>query len=117
MSTSIKEQTQIPKGFNSTKYPIFLGIISIIIVLIIVIYASLHDKSDEANLDDLQSKIDKGIPLLDYEKKSYCDLLYKVKKIRLCACKKNYINRIGSLTGYDVKESDLDWRGSGKTFD
>ncbi|MBK7056167.1 MAG: hypothetical protein IPH52_14180 [Leptospiraceae bacterium] len=83
------------------------------------IVASLNyvTKSDEDQLEALQAKIEKREPLEKYEKEAYCDLLWKVKQIRLCACKKNFIKDIGSVTGYDVQDSDLDWRNSGKTFE
>ena len=94
--------------------------ISLLIGCILTItVASLNyvTKSDEEKLEALQAMIDRREPLKDYEKEAYCDLLWKVKQIRLCACKKNFIKDIGSLTGYPVKETDLDWRDSGKSFE
>jgi len=87
--------------------------------MLTIIVASLNyvTKADEEQLEALQAMIDKREPLKDYEKKAYCDLLWEVKQIRLCACKKNFIKEIGSLTGYPVKDVDLDWRDSGRTFE
>jgi type IV pilus biogenesis protein CpaD/CtpE len=72
--------------------------------MLTIIVASLNyvTKSDEDQLEALQAKIEKREPLEKYEKEAYCDLLWKVKQIRLCACKKNFIKDIGSVTGYDV---------------
>ncbi len=92
--------------------------VSLMIGCILIVVASLQisNKTEEEQLEELQAKIEKREELAAPEKKAYCDLLWKVKKIRLCACKKNFIKDIGSLTGYEVKDSDLDLRDSGKTF-
>lgn len=110
------EQPEVTTTSRSTK---LLPISLLISCLLIIIVASLNyvTKADEEQLETLQAKIDKREPLEKYEKEAYCDLLWKVKQIRLCACKKNFIKDIGSLTGYDVKDVDLDWRDSGKTFE
>ncbi len=109
------EQSEVTTTARSGKLlPVIFALLSIIVVI-----ASLHyaTKTDEDQLEVLQAKIDKREPLKDYEKEAYCDLLSKVKQIQLCACKKNFIKDIGSLTGYKVKASDLDWRDSQKTFE
>lgn len=87
--------------------------------ILIIIVASLQNdnKTDEEKLADLQVKVENHVPLEKYEKEAYCELLWKVKGIQLCTCKKNFIKDIGSLTGYKVKDSDIDWRESGKTFE
>ncbi|MBK7054470.1 MAG: hypothetical protein IPH52_05365 [Leptospiraceae bacterium] len=110
-----REQSEVTTTARSGKLlPVIFALLSIIVVI-----ASLHyaTKTDEDQLEVLQAKIDKREPLKDYEKEAYCDLLWKVTQIRLCACKKNFIEDIGSLTGYPVKKEDLDWRDSGKTFE
>lgn len=96
--------------------PISFALVSISIIMIV---ASLQNpnKTDEEQFEELQSRVDQKFPLEDFEKIAYCDLLWKLKKVRLCACKKNFIKDIGSLTGYEVKPIDLDWRDSGKTFE
>ncbi len=101
------------------RYGKLLPISLLIGCMLTFIVASLNyvTKSDEDQLEALQAKIEKREPLEKYEKEAYCDLLWKVKQIRLCACKKNFIKDIGSVTGYDVQDSDLDWRNSGKTFE
>lgn len=88
-------------------------------LLSIIVTASLQNvtKADEDQLNELQAKIENRVPLEKYEKEAYCDLLWKIKQVRLCACKKNFIKDIGSVTGYPVQDSDLDWRDSGKTFE
>ncbi len=93
--------------------------VSLALLSIIIVIASLQNvtKADEDQLNELQAKIENRVPLEKYEKEAYCDLLWKVKQIRLCACKKNFIKDIGSVTGYPVQNSDLDWRDSGKTFE
>jgi|JI8StandDraft_1071087.scaffolds.fasta_scaffold156713_2 hypothetical protein len=94
--------------------------ISLMVGCILIIVASLQNpnKTEEEQLEELQAKIEKREALLVHEKESYCELLWKIKKVRLCACKKNFIKDIGSLTGYKVKkDSDIDWRNSGKTFE
>jgi hypothetical protein len=73
-------------------------------------------KEEEMELEDLQAKIEAGIALKDHEKEKYCKLLQKVKGIVLCACKTNFISKIGSLTGYKVGENDIDLRGKGISF-
>ncbi|MBK7056414.1 MAG: hypothetical protein IPH52_15480 [Leptospiraceae bacterium] len=82
------------------------------IILIVVASLKNSDQTEEEQLAVLQAKIEKHIPLEKYEKEAYCDLLWKVKQVRLCACQKNFIKDIGSLTGYPIQEHDLDWRGS-----
>lgn len=111
------EQPELTTTSRSGKLlPISFTVISISILVVI---ASLQNvtKADEEQLDALQAKVENREPLEKYEKEAYCDLLWKVKQIRLCACKTNFIKDIGSLTGYPVKETDLDWRDSGKTFE
>ena len=108
---------------NKKDLPSYLGkrlfLVSLLVGFILIVVASLQnsDQTEEEQLAVLQAKIEKREVLLEYEKKAYCELLWKVRKVRLCACKKNFIKDIGSLTGYKVKDSDLDWRDSGKTFE
>ncbi|MBK7055546.1 MAG: hypothetical protein IPQ05_04005 [Leptospiraceae bacterium] len=108
---------------NTKNLPSYLGrrlfLVSLLVGIILIVVASLKnsDQTEEEQLAVLQAKIEKHIPLEKYEKEAYCDLLWKVKQVRLCACQKNFIKDIGSLTGYPIQEHDLDWRGSGKTFE
>ncbi|MBP9887347.1 MAG: hypothetical protein KBF93_13680 [Leptospiraceae bacterium] len=111
------EQPEVAATSKSGKLlPISFAVISISIVVVI---ASLQNvtKADEDQLEALQAKVENREPLEKYEKEAYCELLWKVKQVRLCACKKNFIEDIGSVTGYKVKNTDLDWRDSGKTFE
>ena len=111
------EQPEVTTTSRSRKLlPISFTVISISILVVI---ASLQNvtKADEDQLEALQAKVEHREPLEKYEKEAYCELLWKVKQVRLCACKKNFIEDIGSVTGYKVKNTDLDWRDSGKTFE
>ncbi len=110
------EQSDVTTTSKSTK---LLPISLLIGCILTITVASINyvTKADEEQLEALQAMIDKREPLKDYEKEAYCDLLWKVKQIRLCACKKNFIKDIGSITGYPVQETDVDWRDSGKTFE
>ncbi|HMW03433.1 MAG TPA: polymorphic toxin type 47 domain-containing protein [Leptospiraceae bacterium] len=119
MPTLIKPPTTEQPEVTATSRSNKLLPISMLFGCILIIVASLNyvTKADEEELEALQAKLDKREPLKDYEKEAYCDLLWKVKQIQLCACKKNFIKDIGSLTGYTVQKTDLDWRGSGKTFE
>lgn len=110
-----REQSEVTTNSRSGK----LLFVSLALLSIFIVIASLQNatKADEDQLNELQAKIENRVPLEKYEKETYCDLLWKIKQIRLCACKKNFIKDIGSLTGYPVKKEDLDWRDSGKTFE
>lgn len=109
------EQSEVTANSRSGK----LLFVSLALLSIFIVIASLQNatKADEDQLNELQAKIENRVPLEKYEKETYCDLLWKIKQIRLCACKKNFIEDIGSVTGYPVQDSDLDWRDSGKTFE
>lgn len=111
--------TEQPEVTTTSRSGKLLPISLLIGWMLIVIVAALRNdsKSDEEKLEALQAKVDNRELLEKYEKETYCELLWKVKGIQLCTCKKNFINDIGSLTGYKVKDSDLDWRESGKTFE
>ncbi|MBK6606838.1 MAG: hypothetical protein IPQ05_11090 [Leptospiraceae bacterium] len=102
---------------SSTKLLLPVSLFFTCLLLVIVASFQNSSKTDEEKLEELQAKIEKRVPLQKFEKEAYCELLWKVKQINLCACKKNFIKDIGSLTGYDIQDSDLDWRDSGKTFD
>ncbi|HRG48233.1 MAG TPA: polymorphic toxin type 47 domain-containing protein [Leptospiraceae bacterium] len=113
------KDTQNNRKEKSSNFGRRLFLVSLLVGFILIVVASLKnsDQTEEEQLAVLQAKIEKREVLLEYEKKAYCELLWKVRKVRLCACKKNFIKDIGSLTGYKVKDSDLDWRDSGKTFE
>ena len=109
------KDTQNNRKEKSSNFGRRLFLVSLLVGFILIVVASLKnsDQTEEEQLAVLQAKIEKREVLLEYEKKAYCELLWKVRKVRLCACKKNFIKDIGSLTGYKVKDSDLDWRDSG----
>lgn len=80
----------------------------IAIIFTIILSAVLqYSKEQELELNQLQAKLEESIPLKDYGKARYCELLEKVKGTVLCACKSNFIRKIGSLTGYKVSENDI----------
>ncbi len=107
-----KEEMHPDKENVSRRFRRSLLIVSLGIGFVFIVLASLQiqDKTDEKSLEELQAKIEKRIPLEKYEKETYCELLWKLKQVRLCACQKNFIKDIGSLTGYPIQENDLDWK-------
>ena len=62
--------------------------ISLLLGCILIIVATLQNvpNTDEEKLAELQSKVENRVTLEKYEKEAYCDLLWKLKQVRLCAC-------------------------------
>ncbi|MCB1194397.1 MAG: hypothetical protein H7A23_08465 [Leptospiraceae bacterium] len=124
MITKEREQTYYAKNFSipnkieNKKKTRYLFSIFFVIILSITLYVFLNmeTNSDAIQLQNFEARIESGETLKDYEKEAFCELLWKVKKIRLCACKENYNKKLGSITGYVMAPNDLDWRGSNKTF-
>ena len=58
-------------------------------------------------MEALQAMIDKREPLQDYEKEAYCDLLWKVKQIQLCACNgsTHYVATLGSNIEFSLDDA------------
>jgi len=114
-----KPKTQpIQNGINA-KW--IVGIVITVVTLLIIIVAALYfEKSDDTErieLENFEARMEQGERLKDWEKNRFTQLLWKVKGIRLFTCKSNYITKIGSLTGYEINENDLDWRGTGRNLD
>ncbi|HRG48950.1 MAG TPA: polymorphic toxin type 47 domain-containing protein [Leptospiraceae bacterium] len=124
------KDTQSNRKEKSSNFEIRLFLVSLLVGIILIVVASLQnsDQTEEEQLALLQAKIEKHIPLGKYEKEAYCDLLWKVKQVRLCACmvrhassetaahQPDFFVDIGSLTRYKVKDSGS-WRDSGRTFE
>lgn len=111
-----QEFTIFPNNKTKKKLNYLLSFFVFIICIAITIYFSMENNSDEIQLQNFETRIEAGEKLKDYEKETYCELLWKVRKIRLCGCKDNYNKSLGSITGYSMTPNDLDWRGTDKTF-
>ena len=77
-------------------------------------------EEEKQRLAFLEEKLKNRIKLSYRERRDFAELLWIVKGIRLFDCDEkgeNYFKELGILTGYELSEHDLDWRGKGKTLD
>jgi len=107
---------------ENTFTPIRIVAALIIAITIVVFTFSLYyevkpTEEDKIRFQNLEERIANGDSLTNDEKLLFDDLLFKIRGFRLFTCKFNYITKIGSLTGYEVSEYDIDWRGTRKTLD
>ncbi|MBK8396878.1 MAG: hypothetical protein IPL26_16820 [Leptospiraceae bacterium] len=107
---------------ENTFTPIKIVASLIIVITIVVFTFSLYyvdqaTEEDRIRFQNLEERIANGDSLTNDEKLLFDDLLFKIRGFRLFTCKFNYITKIGSLTGYEVSEHDIDWRGTGKKLD
>ncbi len=92
-------------------------IATLLVIIVSVLYFDTPSDTEKLELQNLENRMEHGERLKEWEKERFIELLWKVKGIRLFTCKSNYIAKIGSLTGYEINENDLDWRGTRKTLD
>ncbi|MCB1156060.1 MAG: hypothetical protein H7A25_22440 [Leptospiraceae bacterium] len=111
---SNKSKSEYKKNF------IILFLVFLIGSILIITISQLKNPDklevEKLELSNLEAKMEERVPLEKWEKDRFCELLEKVKGIKLFACNENYFCQIGSLTGYEIQAGDIDLRGTGVPF-
>ncbi|MEM7181441.1 MAG: polymorphic toxin type 47 domain-containing protein [Spirochaetota bacterium] len=112
-------QSTVPKKPKKGKGYILFLVFLILSVITVILNQSKLTKftvGEERELANLEERMQNKILLKDWEKERYCELLNKIKGIKLFACKENYFCNVGSLTGYTIQSGDVDLRETGISF-
>lgn len=106
----------ISKSFSiGTVTKIAIGII--LLVIVSAVYIQKATEEEKNHFAYLENKVANRESLSRDEKLEYYRLLKLIKGIDIYSCDKNFNQNIGSITGYEVSENDLDLRNSGKSFE